>query len=230
MVIQLPDGPMELPDPEPRWKLYESAIAHIEESAGNATVIRNHKVLGRQTGKERQVDVWLEVVVGNEHRVCVAIECKCYDDRPVSIKDIEAFISFLEDVGAHKGVMISHSGFSEGALKRAEPANVELKTLTLEEAEEFDWDEYVADSCETDGCFGTIAWQFSDRSSEAGYCSRCGTFHVRCGGCGNLSWYDESRFIKCDGCDMRWRLAFDEGMASDITELPPEEEEREDTE
>ena len=228
--VKPPDGPIEFLEPAPIWQQYERAIAHIEESAGNSKVIRNHKVLGRRTGTERQVDVWLEAVVGNEHTVKVAIECRYYAARPVAIKDVEAFISFLEDVAAHKGVMISHSGFSDGARKRADAANIELRTLTLEEAEEFDWDEYVADSCETDGCFGTITWQFSDRSSEAGYCSMCGTFHVRCGGCGNLSWYDEDRFKKCDGCDMRWRLGFDEGMVSGITELPPEDEEDEDTE
>lgn len=173
----------------------------------------------------------METAVGDNHTVHVAIECRCYDDKPVAIKDIDAFVAFLDDVGAHKGVMISHSGFTDGARKRAEAANIELKTLTLEEAEEFDWDEYVSDSCQTLGqCWGTIRWQFSDGASEAGYCSMCGSFHIRCGNCDDVSSYDEKPYVTCFSCGRQWKLDFDDGMTSDITELPPDEEQEEEDE
>lgn len=218
------------PEPEPNWKLYEKAIAHIEESAGNATVVRNHKITGR-SGTERQIDVWLESNVGAQHRVTVAVECKCYNDKPVTIQDVDSFVGFLDDVRADKGVMLSHSGFTDGATKRAEVANIELSTLTLEEAEEFDWDEYMADSCGTLGdCCGTIRWEFSDGASEAGFCNNCGTFHIKCGNCSEVSFYDEDRIIDCDSCEMRWELRFSDGMVDDITELPPEPEEEDDEE
>jgi Restriction endonuclease len=229
--MRLSDGPIELPEPEPKWKLYEKAIARIEESAGNCTVVRNHKIKGRRSGTQRQIDVWLEATVGDNHTVCVAIECRCYSDSPVSIKDIDAFESFLEDVGAHKGVVISHSGFTEGATNRAIAGNIELKTLTLEEAEEFDWEDYVGDSCSTLGdCFGTIRWEFSDGDTEAGYCGMCGSFHIKCGNCGDISSYNENPVITCFSCGRKWQLDFAEGMPQNITELAPEEEAEEEEE
>jgi predicted helicase len=128
--------------PEPDWKVYESAIARLEESYKNCTVIRNHKLNGK-SGVERQVDVWLSTEIGHNHVVTVAIECRRYSDRPVSIKDIDAFYGFLEDVGADKGVMISNTRFTDGARKRADNADIELTTLTLAEATEFDWQKFA---------------------------------------------------------------------------------------
>lgn len=230
-VESLSPEPIELvppdPEPAPRWKQYENAIARIEESAGDAKVTRNHKIKGRSE-TERQIDVWLEANVGADHLVTIAVECKCYNENPVTIQEVDSFVGFLEDVKAHKGVMLSHTGFTNGATKRAAVANIELKALTLEEAEEFDWDEYIADSCNSlDHCFGAIRWQFSDGNSEAGYCSTCGIFHIKCGNCGEVSFYDEDRIVKCDACEMRWELSFEDGMTDGITELQPEEEDEE---
>ncbi|PYU73201.1 MAG: hypothetical protein DMG52_16265 [Acidobacteria bacterium] len=227
--FDLPPPPDELlpPDfePEPDWKIYEGAIARIEESHKNCKVTRNNKVNGRRSGVERQVDVWLVAEIGDNHVVTVAIECRRYSDRPVSIKDIDAFVGFLEDVGANKGVMISHSGYTDGAKKRAEGAGIELCMLTVEQAEEFDWDEFLRDSCEASNeCFGTINWHSSDGDSEAGRCGNCGSFHIRCGNCGWVSWYNEWDIESCSGCDMKWRLKKEKGETCGIEEMPPEQE------
>src|SRR5580700_3281819 len=181
----LPIEPDEELPPEPLsesdWKMYEHLIAEIEESQKNCTVTRNYKIAGKRSGVERQVDVWLSAKMGKEHLVTVAIECRRYGARPVSIKDIDAFCGFLDDVGANKGVMISHSGFTDGANRRAVGAGIELRTLTLEEAEDFDWEEFTQDSCQTfGGCYGTIGWVYTDGGSELGYCGYCGTLHIRC--------------------------------------------------
>lgn len=211
-------------EPEPDWKLYEKSVAHIEESYKDCKVTRNHKVKGRLSDTERQIDVWLETEIGDKHVVTVAIECRRYADRPVSIKDIDAFYGFLEDVGANKGVMISHSGYTDGAKKRAAGANIELRMLTIAEAEDFDWDEFVQDSCQVSGCYGTIHWHFSDGDSEAGHCGNCGTFHIRCGQCDSLDWFHESSIETCVSCGMKWRLVKEKSEVTDIEEIPPEEE------
>lgn len=213
-------------EPEPDWKVYEKAIAHVEESFQNCRVTRNHKVKGRRSGEERQVDVWLETEIGDNHTVTVAIECRRYD-RPVSIKDIDAFAGFLDDVGANKGVMISHSGYTKGARQRAAGAGIEVKMLmlTVEEAEEFDLEEFVRDSCQvSNDCFGTISWHFSDGKSEAGHCTNCGSFHIRCGDCGSVDWYNELAIEKCLSCGMGWRLIKEKGMTCGIKEIPAEDE------
>jgi hypothetical protein len=205
-------------DPEPDWQVYEGAIAHIEESYENCKVTRNYRPTGRRSGVKRQVDVWLEATVGDNHIITVAIECRRYE-KPVAIKDIDAFCGFLDDIGANKGVMISHSGYTTGAEKRAKGEGIELKILTLEEAEDFDWEEFVQDSCQTGGCFGTINWYYSDGSSEAGRCNNCGTFHIRCGNCGDKGWYHEADTEKC-WCGMQWRLIKEKGETCGIKEIP----------
>jgi hypothetical protein len=210
-------------EPEPDWKLYENAIAEIEESLENCEVKQNYKPIGKLSGVQRQVDVWLSTKIGNNHEVTVAIECRRYN-KPVAIKDVEAFVGFLEDVGANKGVMISHSGYTEGAQKRAEAAGIDLKILTVEEAEDFDWEEFVQNSCQAEECFGTIRWDFSDGDSEAGRCSNCGSFHITCGNCGWVGLYAEADTEHCAGCDMRWELTKEKGETAGIKELPPEEE------
>jgi Restriction endonuclease len=223
----LPDDedPPHEPMSEKDWQAYEHAIARIEEQSRNGDVLRDYKIKGRRSGVERQVDVWLSSEVGDGHSITVAIECRRYGTRAVSIKDIDAFFGFLDDVGANKGVMISRSGFTSGATKRAAGANIELRTLSIEEAEDFDWDEFVRDTCQTfNHCLGTVNWQFSSGSSEAGYCGWCGSLHIRCGNCGEMSFYNEDSLIKCDGCMMRWRLAKEKGEVTGITEMPPDDE------
>jgi hypothetical protein len=177
------------------------------------------------------VDVWLEAEIGDNHTVTVAIECRRYGDRRVSIKDIDAFCGFLDDVGANKGVMISHSGYTKGAERRAEGAGIDLRTLTIEEAEEFDWDQFLErDSCQVSECYGTINWELTDAQSEAGHCGNCGVFHIRCGNCGLVEWFNEGSEEKCLSCGMRWRLIKEKGMTCDIKEIPPEPEEDEEGE
>jgi hypothetical protein len=229
LALPPPDEPNPDLEPEPDWKLYENAIAHIEESYENCTVTRNHRPVGRRSGVKRQVDVWLEATVGDNHVVTVAIECRRYE-KPVTIKDIDAFCGFLDDVGANKGVMISHSGYTGGAEKRAQAAGIELRMLTIEQAEDFDWEEFVQDSCQMRDCFGTITWHFSDGASEAGYCSRCGSFHIRCGQCESVDWYNGWDIESCSSCPMKWRLEKEKGMICGIKELPPEVEPEEEEE
>src|SRR5882724_3089374 len=56
--------------------------------------------------------------------------------------------------------LISHSGYTDGAEKRAESAGIELRMLTLEEAERFDWDEFVQDSCQVSECLARFIGTF----------------------------------------------------------------------
>ena len=64
--------PDELPpdaEPEPNWKTYENSIARIERTYENCKVTQNHKIVGRRSGVPRQVDVWLEAEIGDDHTV-----------------------------------------------------------------------------------------------------------------------------------------------------------------
>lgn len=218
---------------EPKWRIYEKVVARLKESFGDCEVRLDHTVTGRRSGIGRQVDIWLSATLGG-HTVTVAVECRCYDAKPVGIKDVDAFYGFLDDVGANKGVLISNSGFTNGAEKRADGSTVELQTLTLEEAETFDWANYVADRCQNPaGCWGFIEWnealcqegggQFPP-PYEAGFCDSCGLLHIRCGECGELSFYLEDPMVQCDACETRWELEFEKGVLVSIRQVESFEE------
>lgn len=210
------------PESEPKWLFYQKAVARLKESFKDCDVVHDHTVIGRRSGVDRQVDIWLSTTVGGKHQVNVAVECKCYETTPISIKDVDAFYGFLDDVGAQKGVLISNTGFTNGAKKRADGSTVELETLTLEEAEVFDWADLLGRQCRgaLADCWGDVRWEFGDgEGSHGGRCDYCSTFHIQCGQCGNLDSYQEHEIIKCSGCENQWRLEIEDGGTVGIERL-----------
>src|ERR1700719_3842677 len=111
-IIKPTDLPLDF-EPGPKFLVYEKAVARLKESFGDCEVNHDHKIVGRRSGVERQVDIWLSTTVGGKHGVNVVVECKCHETTPVAIKDVDAFYGFLDDVGANKGVLISNTGFTE---------------------------------------------------------------------------------------------------------------------
>lgn len=195
--------------PDPKWLVYQKAVAQLKESFGDCEVLHDHRVMGRRSGIERQVDIWLSATVGGKHVVTVAVECKCFEASPVQIKEVDAFYGFLDDVGANKGVLISNTGFTDGAKRRADSSMLELQTLTLEEAEEFDWADFIdvgAVVCMShNDCQNVVRMSLSDgEGSSAGLCDDCDSLHISCGECGKIAMYDEEEFIKCAGCKNHW--------------------------
>src|SRR3712207_7958108 len=62
------------------------------------------------------------------HKYLTIVECKRYARR-VGIRDVEAFITKIQDVQANKGVMVSTVGFDEGArAQRSEEHTSELQS------------------------------------------------------------------------------------------------------
>ena len=231
----LTPSPFSFPEPpesDPKWIIYERAVARLKESYGDCEVIHDFKVVGRRSGIERQVDIWLSTKVGGKHGVTVAVECKCRETEPVSIKDVDAFYGFIDDVGANKGVLVSNSGFTDGAKKRADGCEIELEALTLEEAQDFEWADLLSDSCNSPfDCWGTVSWEFDDgEGSRAGYCDTCSTFHMVCGECGHKDSYQEDEIIKCAGCNRRWRLEDEKGMTVGIERIEDDEDDENDEE
>lgn len=213
---------------EPKWRIYEKAVASLKEAFGDCDVSHDRLVTGRRSGVKRQVDIWLSVTVGGRHELTVAVECRCYE-KPLGIKDVDAFYGFLDDVGANKGVLVSSSGFTDGAKKRADNSTIELQVLTLEEAEAFDWADYLAEGCQSlGGCWGSIRWDESlcyegggqfPPPYEAGFCEICLSFHVRCGNCGYMDLYEPETEIPCHGCEVRWKLEFEKGEVIGIRQV-----------
>jgi hypothetical protein len=55
--------------------------------------------------------------------------------RPIDVKEVESFIGLLRDTNVDRGIMVSASGYSEGAFTRAfrDDVDLDLDVLTLEE-------------------------------------------------------------------------------------------------
>ncbi len=118
-----------------KWHEFEKLVAHLHHGiAGNAEVKHNQRVLGR-SGRKRQLDVTLSQVVA-AYRTLIVLECKRYKRR-VGIEKVDAFVSKLEDVGASHGIIVSNTGFDDGARAVAKRKGITL--LTYREATEVDW-------------------------------------------------------------------------------------------
>lgn len=218
----------------PLWALYEAVIARLEAD-DDCTVLPDHHVVGRESRVTRQVDIWIEGRVGGlGHRTTIAVECKKYEPkRKLGIKDVDAFYGFLKDVGATLGVLVTTSSFTHGAEARAKGAEIETLVIPYEEALELEWDELLRERCATlSNCRGTIGWAYHEKRRESiyGLCHECGSFHIRCGFCGEYDSYAESEgYIACCNPDCRgvFTINYDNGVIVGLVARLMEEDEPE---
>jgi hypothetical protein len=98
--------------------------ALVSEDVG--AVFLKRAYLGKRTGHQHEIDVSIELMVA-DLRIIILVECKHYRNK-VEISDLLEFAQRLEDIGAHKGVMVTTIGFQEGALRVAEGHGIALVT------------------------------------------------------------------------------------------------------
>lgn len=107
--------------PEGDWHKYEAYIFGSLQrrfSGPNARVVPNIHLLGIKSGRQRQIDILVEINVGGSC-LKIAFDCKCYK-RKVNVNDVERFLGMLDDVRVSKGVLVTTKGYSKTALKRAQ--------------------------------------------------------------------------------------------------------------
>lgn len=116
------------------WKQYEKEIYdHFVGQFPDTEITHDAKILGIYSKVERQIDILIEqYVAGN--RMMIAVDGK-YFNKKIDVKCVESFIGMLEDIGVHKGLLISKKGFSEAALNRAHfgPSEIELDILNFKD-------------------------------------------------------------------------------------------------
>lgn len=107
-----------------KWKIFERLVAaiHMAELQG-AQVAWNEEINGRQ------FDVTIRFKLGLYEYLTV-IECKDHAE-PVPVKEVEAFVTKSQDIGANKAVMVSSSGYQAGGKEVARKHRVELYTLDV---------------------------------------------------------------------------------------------------
>jgi hypothetical protein len=110
---------------------YEQFVQNVCTALVGVTVHRQKVYTGRVSRRDIKVDVSFNYsIMGSD--VLFLVECKCYNHR-VPVDDVEEFHSKIDDIGAHKGIMITTKGFQDGAIKTAEGRGIALALLTTEQ-------------------------------------------------------------------------------------------------
>jgi hypothetical protein len=107
-------------------KTYEEMVADIctvVATGDNVRVDQRRRFVG-QSGQTHEIDVAVEVVLA-ELKYLTLIECKYWRKR-VGLEEVMVLKQRIADIGAHKGVMVSASGFQKGAVTFAEANGIAL--------------------------------------------------------------------------------------------------------
>jgi len=112
---------------------YEMFVQQVvEELSADGTVVYHHREFtGRVSGRKIVADVSFDLVAFGGARLLVVVECKRYTHR-VEVGDVEEFHSKLDDIGAHKGIMVTTVGYQQGAIATARGRGIALALLTDE--------------------------------------------------------------------------------------------------
>ena len=97
---------------------------------------RVHEVEGRYSRVPRQLDA--AAYRPGESRPFLIADAKRHG-RPIDVKEAEAFIGMLDDVGAAIGQLVAPQGFTAGAERRVEAASTYIRIMTIDEALTFKW-------------------------------------------------------------------------------------------
>ena len=124
------------------WKDFELLIKRIQDQVSeDAEVKHNEHILGK-TGTKRQLDITVRKKIGLVD-VLIVFECKKYT-RPVDLGKVASFAQKLKDVDASQGIMVSSSGFTQGAKNTAIFEGIKL--LSFRQADETDWSELLGEN------------------------------------------------------------------------------------
>jgi hypothetical protein len=118
--------------PRTTGRRLEKIVANIERLLGEGVVVRERfRIRDAVSETLREFDV---VITANDaaSKVLVAIECKDHG-RPLDQEVIEAFVTKCADSALEQRAMVSGSGFSAGAIKKASHYGILLLELVGEE-------------------------------------------------------------------------------------------------
>ena len=140
---------------------FEQLVARIQRQlAPDSEILHDIKLDGRQSKRKRQIDVLVRQNIG-QYEIRIIIECKDHL-RPVDVRGVEQFYGLLDDVGAHKGVLVCPVGFSASAKTRAEALQIDLYSPV--DTEQHKWQAKVTIPALCD--FRSAAMSFRIRTSS----------------------------------------------------------------
>ena len=99
--------------------------ARLQADISGATLNMVHNKLYKgKSGHDHQIDVSAELTLGGLEML-ILTECKYYS-HCVGVDDVMEFAYRIQDIGAHKGVLVTTIGFQEGARKIAQSHKITL--------------------------------------------------------------------------------------------------------
>ena len=110
--------------------LYETFTQDVISSLVGVDVYHQKVYTGRVSQRDIKVDVSFNYSVAGS-KLLFLVECKYYR-HSVSVDEVEEFHSKIDDIGAHKGILVTTVGFQEGAIKTAQGRGIALALLTKE--------------------------------------------------------------------------------------------------
>lgn len=110
---------------------YEQFTQRVIESLVGVDVYQGCIYTGRVSKRQIKVDVSFNYTIAQGANVLFIVECKC-STYAVPVDDVEEFHSKLDDIGAHKGIIVTTVGFQKGAIKTAKGRGIALALLTTE--------------------------------------------------------------------------------------------------
>ena len=97
---------------------YEQMVAELtDQIVGLKGLVLHRRKVYTGRDSDHEVDISFEYGAGNVALLFV-VECKDWS-RPVQKRDVQAFLHVIRDIGAHKGIMVSRSGYQKGAISVA---------------------------------------------------------------------------------------------------------------
>lgn len=193
-----------------KWRQYERLVAKltVEDYDGNYTVIPNARIKGFISDRKRQIDVLVDYRFDTNLNRRIIFDAK-FRNRPVDIKEVEAFEGLMKDVNAQRGFIICSNGYTSAALKRAQE-HIGIKLLAEEKIDEFDinsWEHCRHPDCEN----GLVLWDANPSLiidgmvyvQAIGKCDECGRFHIWCWDCGTRYFIDYESELQCS-CKGSW--------------------------
>lgn len=108
--------------------------------SSNAAVTESKMVRDRLTGKEVEVDIVIDTTVSS-YPISVAIEC-ISESRPATVEWVNEMKGKHDSLPLDKLILVSQSGFTANAREKA--IGYGLEVLTLSDAEDTNWVNYVA--------------------------------------------------------------------------------------
>ena len=110
---------------------YEQFTQHVMEALTGVTVHHQRVYTGRVSKRDIKVDVSFNYTIADGADILFLVQCKCHN-HSVPVDEVEEFHSKIDDIGAHKGIMVTTVGFQEGAIKTARGRGIALALLTTE--------------------------------------------------------------------------------------------------